>query len=148
MRRVRHELPLPAQRGGHLAGHVVERGGHLALLGGALDLRARVEIAAGHAPGGAGEAAERVGERAGEEPGDHDAEQQRHEAHADERDHVVALLVVDGVDALGHPHRADRPPARRDRHGREQEVLVEQSLWRSPWVGRPLSAVRISWRVP
>ena len=101
-----------------------------------------------HAPRGAGEAAEGLGERAGEEPGDHQAEQQRHDAHADERDHVVALLGLHGVDALGHPHRADRPAARRDRHGREEEVLVEHVAVALALGGRPRSAVRISGRVP
>ena len=126
VRRVRHELALAAQRARHPVGHVVEGGGHLPLLGGALDARARVEIAVGDAARRSRKAAQRLRERAGEEPGHDEAEQQRHDAHADERDHVVALLVVHGVDALGHAHRPDRPAARSDRHGGEEEVLVEQ----------------------
>ena len=47
-------------------------------------------------------------------------------AHADQREHVVALLGLHGVDALGHPHRARRPAVRRHRHGGEEEVLVQQ----------------------
>ena len=59
----------PRRVRGHPPGHVVERGRHLALLGRALDLGARVEIAARHAPGaarrgrGAGWPASRPGAR-------------------------------------------------------------------------------------
>ena len=58
----------------------------------------------------AGQSAQGLGERAGEEPRHDEAEQQREGAHTREREHVVALLGLHGVDALGHPHPP--PPGR------------------------------------
>ena len=126
VRGVRDEVALVAKRGRHASGHVVERGGHLPLLGGALHARAGVEVAVRNAPRRAGQSAQGLGERAGEEPRHHEAEQQRQGAHAREREHVVALLGLHGVDALGHPHRARRPAVHRHGDGGEEEVLVQQ----------------------
>ena len=140
VRRVRHELALPAQRARHPAGHVVERGGHLPLLGGALHARARVEIAVRHATRRRGEAAHRLRQGAGEQPGHDEAEQQRQRAHARERDHVVALLVftastlwVTRTAPAARPFTATGTAVKRRSSSR-------RSLWRSPWVGRPWSA--------
>ena len=126
VRGVRDEVALVAKRGRHASGHVVERGGHLPLLGGALHACAGVEVAVRNAPRRAGQAAQGLGERAGEEPRHHQAEQQRHGAHAHEREHVVALLGLHGVDALRHPHRARRAAVHRHGDGGEEEVLVQQ----------------------
>ena len=148
VRRVRHELALAAQRARQPAGHVVERGGHLALLGRALDARARVEIAAGDAPRGAGEAAQRLRERAGEQPGHDQAEQQR---HAPTPTSAITSLRTSALTASTLWVTRTAPAARPltdHRHGGEEEVLVEVVAVALALGGRPWSALRISGRVP
>ena len=103
-----------------------------------------------HAPGGAGEAAERAwrASRRG-------ARRPRGRAAAPRAPTPISAItslrcsVLTASTLCGDPHRADRPPARRDRHGGEEEVLVERGRCgaRPGWAGRS-SAVRISWRVP
>jgi hypothetical protein len=125
MRGVGHELALGRERLRQALGHVVERGGHLALLGRAVERGARLEVPAADPAGGGGERAHRPRQRAGQQRCDAEAEQQSQRSHQRERERVVAHLVVDGVDALGHAHGADRPARAHHRDGGEEQVLVE-----------------------
>ncbi len=126
MRRIGDELALGAERTCEPVGHLVERGGDLALLARATDRGALVQLARGDAPRRDGQAAQRPCERAGEEPGHRQAEQERDDADPDQRRNVLAHLVLDAVDRLGHAHRAGRSPCLDHGHRGDDQVLVER----------------------
>ena len=113
VRRVGHELGLRPQRAGEPLGHDVERAGERALLAAALDRRPRVDVAGGDLIGRRAEPLDRPGDPAREQVGGEQRGEQDREADRGDPDHGAADRVVDGVDALGEPHRADdAAPAR------------------------------------
>ena len=126
MRGVGDEVALRAHEPLEPRGHVVERRGERALLGAALDGRARREVALGDALRGAVEPPHRPRDlarhdRAGEQPeAEHEQPDQR------QADPGAAHRAVDGVDALRDAHRADRAGAGEDRRRRHQQRLPER----------------------
>jgi hypothetical protein len=126
MRGVGDELPLRLEHLPQPLGHVVERVRDLAVLGGALGLGPRLQIAGLDATRGRREPLERPGQRPGEKPGEREAEHERDQPDADQAEHVAADPAIDRLDVLGHAHGADPVVALDDRDGREEQRLAER----------------------
>ena len=119
------EVALGGERAPEPVGHVVEGVRDLAVLGARPSAwRAR----RGRRPR---RRAVRVRPRSGRDrepasPREDQPERERGDAEAEERERVAADLVVDRVDGLRDPHRAGRATRVDDRHGGEEQVLVER----------------------
>ena len=129
-------------------GHLVERARERALLGAALDLRARVD----RSPSATRRAARRAAAAAAR-PTRRSARRRPARAqhdHADQRPGRASprrTARVDRVDALGHAHRAVGASVAHDRHGRGEDVLRRASRCaRCSCASRPRSAAAISGR--
>jgi hypothetical protein len=125
MRSVGDELPLSFEYRGEAISHVVEGVSDLSMLRRALRLRAGFEVPGLHAPGSFGKPLKRARECVGEHPREAEAERESKEPDPDQPEDVAPHSLVDGVDALGYPHRADAPVALHDRDRRVEQRLAE-----------------------
>ena len=109
-------------------GHVVERAGQAALLGAALHGRAGREVTLGHPAGGLVEPPDRPGHLPGDQGPGGEPEHEHEQADRDQAARGAPRGAADRVDALGHPHGADRVGSARapHRHRGGEDRLVER----------------------
>ena len=128
VRGVRDELPLAGDEPLEPCGHVVERAREPALLRAALDGRARRQVAARDTAGRLVEAPYRAGDLRRDHRSGREAEDEHEQPDGDQPDRGPPRGAPDRVDALRHPHGADRVGAARlqHRHRGGEDRLVER----------------------
>ena len=126
VRGVGDEFGLGAERAGQPLGHEVERARERSLLAAALDRRPRVEVARRDAVGGGAEPLDRPGDPAREQVRREQGHEQHREADGGDPDDRPADRVVDRVDALREPDRADDAPCLEHRPRGREDVPVQR----------------------